>query len=98
MPAQVFPYPITAHHPAGDAVAIKNDGLADGLTVNHIVKSRHALQLCGRYFQQLGHGRQALVGNPAAVFLHDFQRFYRNGRFIFVTAEFGVDFPDFFRT
>ena len=70
---EVFAHTVVAHDPATHAIADHDHMAADRLAKNQVVESRDTVQVRGRHAKKCGDIVKALVGNPAAMPLHDFQ-------------------------
>src|SRR5215468_3364506 len=68
---EMFPHSVVARDPTTHAVADHNDVTAHGLAKNKVVKRRHAIHVRGRHAEMSGNFTNALIGNPAAVPLHN---------------------------
>src|SRR5262245_51272565 len=68
---EVFPHSVVARDPTTHAVADHDHVTPHGLAKNKVVKRRHAIHVRGRHAEMSGDVPNALIGDPAAVPLHN---------------------------
>src|SRR6266545_2177694 len=91
----MLPHPVVARDPTTHAVADHDHVTPHGLAKNKVVKRRHAIHVRGRHAEMSGEVTNALIGDPAAVPLHNLERVNTNRFTVWITRRLRVNFVDF---
>src|ERR1700752_782 len=87
---------LTAHDPAGHAVANERYMSSNRPPANQVIKSCHAVEICDRKAEQIGKVPQAFIRHPALVPVNDQHCIDANGLPGWILREFFFNLPSFF--
>src|SRR5262245_8820164 len=92
--AEVLAHTVVAQHPAAHTVANHDHMTPNWLAKNQVVKGRDTIQVRNRHPEMLSDIAKTVVGDPAPVPLHDFQRINADGLTGGIARGLGLDLAD----